>query len=346
MKLVKINWAPVECVCDECICQTEVSFREQGNPNWYTPTSPNNPTQNLNYEILIREGVLYQVKLIFRGPLCQESMTQFSLLYPETACCPAGYTASPDTTYCYKIQDVAATPPSGAVLNLVAVSAAAYSTCGSYIYNTGYALDGTGTATQIPLSNGFWKNGAGACADATTTEGPLNRTGVWTSVTSSDQDIGFGICLNLPEAKTYYIGIAADNYGIVKVDNITIIQQNPTALGTQYGVGPAATFKVWHIYPVHLAAGPHIIELRGHNDTSVAALGCEIYNATKAELEAATSYIALGEKLIFSSKNEVGQPAQLGTANSAYTCPTGYSIAACATPVVCRKILTTATVPC
>jgi hypothetical protein len=67
-------------------------------------------------------------------------------------------------------------------------------------------------------------------------------------------------------------------------------------------------------------------------------LGAEIYNNTAAELIAATSYADLN--LIFSTKDYVGQPVQLGTDDLGYTCPSGYSLAACVEPYVCRLIYT------
>jgi hypothetical protein len=346
LKEVKISWGPIVCECDTCLCSTQISFRKTTDNNWYTPGSPTNPTQELSYNIIIEAGVHYQVRLTFIGPRCHQKIQYISIYYPLANCCPLGYTAAPDGTYCYKVEEIAATPPSGSVQTLVAKTDSSYSTCGAYIYNPGYALDGTGPATQIPFANGFWHNGGAECVNSASYLGPLNRAGVWTTTTSDGQDIGFGVCLDLPVAKTYYIGIAADNYGIITVDNNLVVQQDPVTLASQYSQGPASTFKIWHIYPVFLSAGPHILELRAHNVLGVAALGCEVYNATAAELIAATSYADLGAKLIFSSKNQIGQPAQLGTGNVGYTCPAGYSISPCSGTVKCQKIFTSPPVNC
>lgn len=337
---VRIVWEPVICECSTCICQTQIAYRKQEDNNFTIPDSPINPTQQMEYTISIDAGVYYQVRLRFIGPKCKQKDTFISLYYPEEQCCPTGFTLNPDGTYCYKIEDVDAII-TGTPQTLIAQHAAAYSTCGSYIYNTGYSVNGTGASTQITTANSFWVNGAGSCIDSSTTNGPLNRVGVWSNPPMDNQDIGFGVCLNLPESKTYYIGIGADNLSIVKLDGNVIIQQNPIALGTQYGVGPSATFKVWHIYPLVITAGPHILELSAHNDSVPAALGCEVYNATASELISATSYAALDNKLIFSSKDYIGQEVQLGTNGAGYTCPSGYSIAPCEDPVKCRKITST-----
>jgi hypothetical protein len=130
------------------------------------------------------------------------------------------------------------------------------------------------------------------------------------------------------------------------VDGVTIVSQDATALGAQYGGDIAAPFKAWHIYPVVLTAGPHIVEMIGHNVAPPAALGCEIYNATAAEITAATSYTDLAGKLIFSSKDYFGEEAQIGTGDVGYTCPDGYSLAPCEDPIKCRRIITTDKIDC
>lgn len=347
MKSVRIKWGPIQCECDSCICSTEVSFREQGSSNWYTPDNPTNPTQETEYTILIEEGIYYQVRLVHRGPLCQEKEQFISLYYPLSACCPAGYELTDDASVCYKVEEINATPPSGAVDTLDEANFGSYSICGSYIYEVGWNINGTGAATQIPLTNAFWRNGSGTCVfDGNFIDGPLNRTGVWALPAQSNQDIGFSVCVDLPATKTYYIGIGCDNYAIIKVDGQTILQQNDIALAAQYGGDIAAPFKVWHIYPVTLTAGPHVIEMIGHNVDPPAGMGCEIYDATPAELIAADGYEDLGAQLIFSSKDYIGEPVQLGTQNAGYTCPEGYALAACADPIKCRKILYTNKIVC
>jgi hypothetical protein len=144
--------------------------------------------------------------------------------------------------------------------------------------------------------------------------------------------------------KSYYIGLGCDNYSILNLDGNNIITQDPTALGIQYGVGAGATFKVWHIYPVLLTAGPHVLELIGHNDLSIAGMGAEIYNNTSAQLQTATSYAGLN--LVFSTKDYIGQPVQLGSGGTGYECPSGYALVACEDPYICRQLITTSTTTC
>lgn len=251
--------------------------------------------------------------------------------------CPVNYYLSEDETLCELSETVLAIPPTDPE-NTVAATVSTYSDCGSYIYDPGYNFDGTGSSTQIPVLNTFWNNGGGVCTPGNTTDGPLNRSGLWATTAVADQDIGFSICVNIPETKTYYIGMGCDNYGILRIDGQTIIEQNEAALDAQYGIG-GAPFHVWHIYPVELIAGERVIELIGHNVSPPAAMGAEIYDNTAAEIIAATSYAGLN--LIFSTKDEIGNPVQLGTNGVGYTCPDGFSLAYCDSPVVCRKVLTT-----
>lgn len=254
--------------------------------------------------------------------------------------CPAGYVLSPDGTYCYKVETVEAIPPPS-FDTLVAKNNISYGTCGSYIYAGGFNSNGTGTSSQITPANTFWVNGGGACVDNTTIDGVLNRAGVWASSVLPNQDIGFGVCINIEESKTYYIGLGCDNYGTIKLDGVTIVQQDETAVNAQYGI-IGSCFRVWSIFPIELTAGIHFIELFGHNVSGNAAIGAEIYDNTSAEIIAATSYGALN--LIFSTKDYVGQDVQIGSGG--WTCPNSYSLATCESPIVCKRILTTDVVEC
>ena len=327
---------------------TLIQYRLLGESSWTTPSTPDNPTLNNTYPLELEEGTYYYVRLTTQGGTCSPQALTKRIFVPKASdtCCEYPYQLSPDGTFFFYEEEIAATPPSGGTAaSAVAKTNQAYSTCGSYIYDPGFNLDGTGTSTQINISNAFWKNG-GTCADNNTTDGPLNRTGLWTSTTSTDQYVGFSVCIDIPASKTYYVGIGCDNNAVIKVDSVTIVDQDPTTLGVQYSVGAAATFKVWHIYPITLSAGPHIIEMLGHNDSGPAAIGAELYDATSSELDAATSYVDLGAKLIFSTKDMIGQPIQIGSGGLGYTCPEGYALASCETPPTCVKLFTTSPIPC
>lgn len=267
--------------------------------------------------------------------LCDFQYEQSVIINPY---CPVGYEISPDETFCFLEETTDATPPSASE-NTVAANDVDYSTCGSYIYNTGYNLNGTGTSTHINTAIPFWVNGAGLCASNNPVDGPLNRTGLWATTTLNDQTVGFAVCINISQSKTYYIGMGCDNLGIVKLDGVEIIHQDPVALGIQYGIGITATFKIWHIYPVEIPSGDHIIELIGYNATGIAAMGMEIYDNTSSEIAAATGYGNLN--MVFTSTDFIGQPVQLGSSGIGYSCPANYSLAYCESPIVCKRLLTT-----
>lgn len=268
------------------------------------------------------------------------------------ASCDPGYTLAPDNSYCYQYSDTAATPPSGGTpFSTEARQLSVYSEFGSVIYSPGFLTNGTGPYTKINLANAWWRN-----IPNNTTDGPLNRCGLWAVQPTIDPDpddnptgvpIGFTVPISIPTSKTYYIGLGGDNRCQIKVNGVTVVDQDPASIATNHdiveGTGPYGvdtSFKFWHIYPVDLVAGPSIIEVTGINDGSPGAFGCEIYDNTSAEIQAATSYSGL--TLIFSTKDVRGQTLQLG-GTVAWTCPSGYSLVETSPGVfTCRQILTDA----
>lgn len=295
---------------------------------------------------------------------CDSNYTIIKLFPGLAVCCPPGYTLAPDGTYCYQINVVAATPPSDSE-NAISVSGPNnfyYGIFGSLIFDPGYNINGTGTFTQIPYTNPFWVNGAGypTYPSVSNTQGPLNRSGVWSPTVLAPQKVGFSVCVNLTESGRYYVGLACDDFGQIIIDGTTIVLQDRDALKTYlqangylYPVGldpNQVTFNFWFIYPVDLPAGTHIIEVIGNNTTGTVAgsatLGCEVYKLTPSQIAAATSYPSMGSGLIFSSKDFVGQPIQIGSGGIGYTCPNGYSLVLCDGAPYCRQVLTTATITC
>lgn len=268
---------------------------------------------------------------------CEDIYDQPLIIYPY---CAPGYTLSMDESFCFKTMETPPTAPSAQEVT-VAETNGAYTNFGAFIYDPGYNQNGTGTSTQINTGNGFWIN-----PSDNTTDGPLNRSGLWATSTMDDQDVGLSVCITVPEDATYYVGIGVDNYGILNIDGTNIVTQDVTALEAQYNtafpaIGPAVTFKIWHIYPVFLSAGTHTLEIIGHNVSGAAALGCEVYNLTAAQIAAATSYADMGSGLIFSSMNAIGQNVQIGSGGIGYTCPDGYSLRYCDSPIVCVRTVTT-----
>ncbi len=325
---------------------TRVEYKKSTSSVWIVPSSPSNPTVGLTYPLSIENGVQYDVRLTTFGSKCGAKSRVFVIINAEDACCPIGWTLSDDRSYCYQVNTTVATAPTSPSTAAHSTNTA-YGNYGTLIYDPGYAVNGTGTSTLINYSNIFWQN-----TGANLTDSPLNRNGLWATVTTTNQDIGFSVCLNVPATKTYYIGMGCDNWSKIRVDGATIVDQDPVAMAAYLnshgypGVGIDVTFKFWHIYPVMLNAGLRVIELVGHNDTGPAAMGAEIYDATSAEIQAATSYGALGSKLLFSTKDYFGHAIQLGSGGVGYSCPSGYSLVLCDGPAYCKQVLTTPLISC
>lgn len=296
----------------------------------------------------------YVIKAV--NELCDFVYEQDFIIYPY---CPSGFILSEDKSSCFMSEETAATPPTNSE-NAVAVSGPNnfyYGIFGTLIFDPGYNVNGTGSFTQISYSNPFWVNGAGYphFPSVSDTAGPLNRAGVWSSTVASPQQIGFSVCIEAPEDGTYYVAMGCDDIGQVNVDGATVILQDRNALktfiqanGYAYpgGLDPnQVTFNFWYVYPVFLTKGSHVIELIGNNTSGTvpgaAAIGCEVYNLTSAEIQAATSYVDMGAGLIFSSKDYIGRPIQLGTGGIGYTCPPDYSLKYCESPIVCVRTITT-----
>lgn len=271
--------------------------------------------------------------------------------------CPPTYVLSPDGTLCVKTTSVNATPPSGPQIQAVAATDGSYSDFGAFVYQPGYASDGTGTIQQ-QLNSFPWNNPTDNLFD-----GALNRCGVWGSAPIPiNTPMGFSVPFMVPAAGTYYIAIAGDNAGEVTVDGVVIITQDPTtmaaSIATQFpiyaGQGISVAFKFWHIYPVALTAGSHYIGVQGINFGGVGAFGAEIYSNTLAQLIAAQldpafvanpgSFPPQGNhysnlNLIFSTRWTRNNFFTSGV-NNAYTCPATYALDPTQVPPQCVLLQT------
>jgi len=236
--------------------------------------------------------------------------------------CPEGFTSNGEE--CEKVTTKPTIqPPTHTPLLLIPKSFGEYSQNGTYIYDPNYILDGTGNRT-LYNTNPFWKNAARNLVD-----GPMNRCALWTSTYTNYQQIGFSVCINIPNSKTYLFGIGVDNYMSLRVDGKYIIQRPETD----------AEWPFWwyHIYPVFIKKGIHVIEIIGNNALVIAAIGAEIYDATPAELMAINNVTDLDAATIFSTKNMIGQYTNLGT--NGYPIDPEYALAFCfGDPPFYRKV--------
>lgn len=334
---------------------TLVEYRVSGDTTWIQPITPDNPTTQNTYPLTIEDNVYYDVRLTTNGIACSSKSTTLQIIN-SLECCPAGYTLSDDGTYCFQTNTTAATPPSSPE-NTIAKNNVAYGPYGTLIYDSGFNVNGTGSFIQISFSNTFWANGPGypTFPGPGTTLGPLNRCGIWATTTTDNQTIGFTTCVNVPETGIYYVGIAGDNFPKISVDGNTVIEMDPVAMAAFLaangypniaGAPGESTFRFWHIYPITLNAGQRVVELICLNTTGPAAMGAEVYDLTSAQIQSATSYVDMGAGLVFSTKDYVGQPVQVGTGGVGYTCPSDYSLVLCDGPAYCIQTLTTSPILC
>ena len=217
-------------------------------------------------------------------------------------------------------------------------------TSGLGVQDTSFPTPVIVPATQtIPATSAIWGNDA--------TRGRLNYSGVWTCPPNSplNEWIGFSACVSIQETKTYYIGIAGDNYVRFRINGVTAFQAG--AFSTPVNLN----FNYWYILPVTLDAGTNTIYLEGYDLGGAAAFGCEIYDfppSVAANLASITSQAQLDTYTIFSSANQVGLNFTVGQ-TSGYTCSPGLLLSLCdgtpecigvttASPIVCNWEL----VPC
>jgi len=202
---------------------------------------------------------------------------------------------------CTVINSIPATPPTSGTLDRLyaAIDSSDYAVAGTLIYDT-YDINAKGTPdTAI---NYFWNNLTG------NKFGPLQRTGVW--ATSNPLNLGFSACVTAPEAKDYYVGLAADNSGTLLLDGKIVVQ--------------GLDFMYWRIFRVHLTKGTHFLEFKVINFEAEAALGFEIYDNTEQEILKAQSYSDLN--LVFSTRTmlDIGATVEEGDPATSYSCPVGY----------------------
>jgi hypothetical protein len=158
--------------------------------------------------------------------------------------------------------------------------------------------------------------------------GPLNRSAIWLCPGvpySLDTWIGLTTPVNIPTSKVYYIGMGGDNHVRFFMDGVLMKEDNPKR-------GDGENFKIWHIYPMYLTQGTHLLRIEGNDEGIDAGFGVEIYSVTEEELRNATDSAHAG--ILFSTRNIVGQ-----TFPRRYTCPPGYTLQNINGTYSCRSVL-------
>ena len=203
---------------------------------------------------------------------------------------------------CTVINSIPSTPPtSGNLDTLISAMSQYYCTQPARIYDA-YAIDGSGNYVEIPVSNPLWINGSGGVGGS---GGPLNACGLWAK--GNPKTIGFSICVNIPADKSYYMGFASDNSGTVTIDGTPILKN--------------LSFNFWGIYKVTLTKGIHFVgfSVVNFDIMTPASIGFEIYDNTAQQIIDGKNI-----KVIYSTKNELDHPVQVGDPETSYSCPVGY----------------------
>lgn len=238
--------------------------------------------------------------------------------------CEDGYTWYPyDSDTCYRISTTGATPPATPI-NLVSVGLDQYSRFGTKVFDTGYDIDGTGVISTVLVGTHLWEN-----IDYDAADGPMNRCALWTNIGSQPLNtwVGFAECLTgTTETKTYYVGTGGDNFYRIVLDGETIVNSF-----LQGGIPLEEMYRYWHLYPVEIGAGTHVIEVYGLNLHFQAGFGCEIYDNTLEEIMSATTYEELSVVFTTSGKTTatIVQDLEGNYMTSGYTCPSGYTYSEC-----------------
>jgi hypothetical protein len=187
------------------------------------------------------------------------------------------------------------TPPTTAsIINTAALAKTA--TDSSAIYSAAVAADIASSNTTAVHT---------ASADATlgiaALTGPLNRAGVWANCSGSagpmNQFIGIQRTITANATQTIYLGVGARSSFKIIIDALTVV--------TYGAAGNIYPYKIWHIFPIQMGPGIHLLTIQADNAGEVGVLGVELYNNTAAEITAATAYTGL--KLLFSTKDMVGK---------------------------------------
>lgn len=278
------------------------------------------------------------------------STLQNGVCVPDIPECPVGYTYDPAQNLCVKSHVETVDPiVSGTTVTLQITPYYAYGYFGTKVHNTAVV---NSTFTLLNTANLFWirDNNIDPGQANDLNNGPVNRLAIWgdgpfnnytlpneKDIQPVDTWIGFTVCLNIAEEKTYQVCIAGDNYYRISLDNNIILQDDSSQQDA---------FQTLHIYPVTIPAGNYLLKIEGQNTGGFAGFGCEIFDLTSVAstqgqvvtyLNAQTDYTNLDPLIIFTTRNQTSFTSNL------YSCPSGYTLVnpSCDFPVCQRTIVDT-----
>ena len=269
----------------------------------------------------------------------------------DTSCsCPSGYTATTGLDSCQKLTYTALTVNgSGPTIVSAGDKNKAHGANGTYFFPIINDLNlplvrnssdpsnelrevttgGASVYSVVNVSSTFW--GIYTGSSTPNTYGRLNQVGVKNSGLLTDW-VGFSECIDIETSGIYYIGIGANNACRFRLNGELILNLSNDK--------DANNLKVWHMLPVTLTSGKHIIEMEGRNDdaTNATSFGAEIYSESLENLTGSTTTGTTG--LIFSSFNRIGTAFDLGEL-SGNSCPSEYSLDSCGDKSTCVKVEST-----
>jgi hypothetical protein len=293
------------------------------------------------------------------------------VVYTCGACaCPEGYVYNPGTGFCEQVTITAATISTSATIYSIQKAARVSSNgpnrsrlyeditskvfpINAWLNGVTYpAVDNAGAGTALTLDVSIPTNLI--LTNPGTTGGRLNACGINTSPgwpgAAASPWLSVTYCITVPETKQYIFAIGGDNE--VKADirfnsvgpYVNIVNLWGGTSPTPSGASGATTypFSIWHMFPITLNAGTHILRLSGRNALDIFNFGGEVYNMTRAEMltfintaypdpgatAPYTASNALTPYILFTTKQLVVTPALttvLPTESATYSCESGES---------------------
>jgi hypothetical protein len=190
-----------------------------------------------------------------------------------------------------------------------------------------------------------------------TNSGRLMTTGIWSPGYPEDVELSFEFCVNLDTTKQYLIGIAGDNKVKIYIDSVLHVFLDVDGFGA-CAETINTPFVYWHVFPITLTAGNHIIKLSGLNLGSEASFGAEIYDIDLATFQSTLTSPAsaapncgnvpadVDPYVVFSTKDYIGQYIPDPNDPGVWTCPDGYTLDECNGIPQCVQITTVPVIPC
>ena len=111
--------------------------------------------------------------------------------------------------------------------------------------------------------------------------------------------VSLDFCVEVQTTKQYLVGIAGDNEVLLYIDGVLQVylraQKSFDSQGNP-GSGSISTrpFNYWHVFPVTLTSGQHILTLQGINEDSNDAFGAEVYDISLQDFQNQFTNAAVG----------------------------------------------------